>query len=276
MSSPARRPEPGQPPSPATIREIHRRLSERFAPLDPPRGWDPLEELVLTVLSQNTSDVNSDRAYRSLRERYPTWEDVAGADPAELADAIRPGGLANTKAPRIIAILEEIRRRQDGELDLGWTREASSNDVRDYLTSLPGVGPKTAACVLAFALDRPALPVDTHVFRAARRLGFYGERTNPAAAQALLEELVPPALQVEMHVGMIRLGRTICRAGRPLCHLCPLQDLCPTGAAVFDARAWTPPDVPKAGSGRRAAARTGKRTRTAPSPPRARTKDDGR
>jgi endonuclease III len=231
------------PPSPATIREVHRRLRGRFGPLDPPRGWDPLEELVLTVLSQNTSDVNSGRAYRALRERYPTWEEVAGADPAELADAIRPGGLANTKAPRIIAILEEIRRRQGGELDLGWTREAPSDEVRDFLTSLPGVGPKTAACVLAFALDRPALPVDTHVFRVARRLGFYGERTNAAAAQDLLEELVPPRLQVEMHVGMIRLGRTICRAGRPSCHLCPLLSLCPTGAAVTDGRAWAAPDA---------------------------------
>lgn len=254
------------PLSPATIREIHRRLRKRFGPLDPPRGWDPLEELVLTVLSQNTSDVNSGRAYRALRERYPTWEEVAAADPAELADAIRPGGLANTKAPRIIAILEEIRRRQGGELDLDWMRETSSDEVRDFLTSLPGVGPKTAACVLAFALDRPALPVDTHVFRVARRLGFYGERTNAAAAQTLLEELVPARLQVEMHVGMIRLGRTICRAGRPSCHLCPLLDLCPTGAAVTDGQAWAKPDATRAGGESTAetprGARPSARTRT--------------
>jgi endonuclease-3 len=135
--------------------------------------------------------------------------------------------------------------------------------VRDYLTSLPGVGPKTAACVLAFALDRPALPVDTHVFRVARRLGFYGERTGAAAAQAILEELVPPKLQVEMHVGMIRLGRTICRAGRPSCHLCPLQDLCPTGAAVLDGRAWAAPEAAERAAGT-AAARSGKRRARAP------------
>jgi endonuclease-3 len=221
------------PKTPPDVREIYRRLSKRFGPLEPPRRWDPLEELILTILSQNTSDVNSDRAYAGLRARYPTWDALAKADPGELAEAIRPGGLANIKAPRILAVLQEIRRRQDGVLDLEWMRSAKDPEVRDYLTSLPGVGPKTAACVLAFSLGRPALPVDTHVHRVARRLGMIDERTDAAAAHEILERMVPARLRIRMHVGMIRLGREICRAGRPACEVCPLQDLCPTAPTVL-------------------------------------------
>jgi len=232
-----RRPRPGRQPSPATVREVYRRLRDRFGPLDPPRRLEPLEELVVTVLSQNTSDVNRDRAYAAMHERFPTWEDLAGADPVALADAIRPGGLANIKAPRILAILQEIREREDGSLDLSWMRRASPARVRDYLISLPGVGPKTAACVLAFALGRAALPVDTHVFRVARRLGILDKRTDAARTHAVMEAALPPALRVRMHVGMIRLGRQICRAGRPHCEICPLQDLCPTAPSVLKERA---------------------------------------
>src|SRR5438552_10087588 len=183
------------PPSPATVREIYRRLRRHFGALDPPRRRDPLEELVLTVLSQNTSDVNRDRAFRAMRERFPSWESVAGANPRALAEAIRPGGLSNVKAPRIQAILGEIRQREGGSLDLGWMAGADDARIRDYLLSLPGVGPKTAACVLAFALERPALPVDTHVFRVARRLSLVGERTNAVAAHVLMETLITSLLR---------------------------------------------------------------------------------
>lgn len=222
----------GQRPAPATVREIHQRLKRRFGPLDPPRRLDPLEELIVTVLSQNTSDVNRDRAYAALRNRYPTWEALAAAEGRDLADAIRPGGLAQTKAPRILAILAEIRLRE-GSLDLSWMRTASSERVRRYLTSLPGVGPKTAACVLAFSLGRAVLPVDTHVHRVARRLGFIDDRTTAAAAHDVMEGLVPAPLRMPMHVGMIRLGREICRSGRPLCSTCPLQSLCPTAPLML-------------------------------------------
>jgi endonuclease-3 len=228
-----RRPRPGRSPSPATVREIYRRLAREFGPLDPPRRLDPLEELIITVLSQNTSDVNRDRAYAAMRARFPTWEALAQANPTDLATSIRPGGLANIKAPRLLAILEEIREREGGGLDLSWMRRASSARVRDYLVTLPGVGPKTAACVLAFSLGRPALPVDTHVHRVARRLGLFDERTDAAKAHHVMEELVPARLRVRMHVGMIRLGRTICRAGRPACGMCPLQDLCPTAPSIL-------------------------------------------
>jgi endonuclease-3 len=232
----ARRPRRGsgthQQPDAQTIREIHRRLGKTYGPLDAPRRLDPLEELILTILSQNTSDVNRDRAWAALRSRYPTWEALARARRAQVAAAIRPGGLANIKAPRILAVLREIRAREGG-FDLAWMRTASDREITEYLTSLPGVGPKTAACVLAFSLDRPALPVDTHVHRVAERLGMLPPGTAATRAHTLLADLVPPRLRVAMHVALIRHGRALCRAGRPRCEVCPLQDLCPSASAYL-------------------------------------------
>lgn len=221
------------PPDEDRLLEIHRRLEGRFGPLDPPRVLDPLEELVFTVLSQNTSDLNSGRAFESLRRRYPSWERLAAADPSELASVIRAGGLANIKAPRILAILSEIQRREGGSLDLSWMKTAPADAVREYLRSLPGVGPKTAACVMAFSLELAALPVDTHVFRVAGRLGFFGPRTGASRAQDVMESVVPQPLQAPLHVGMIRLGRMICRPGRPSCEVCPLKEVCPTAPLVI-------------------------------------------
>ncbi|MGZ4114531.1 MAG: endonuclease III domain-containing protein [Actinomycetota bacterium] len=213
-----------------TIRAIHRRLEQRFGPLAPPRSSDPLEELILTVLSQHTSDVNAARAFASLRARFPTWEAVVRARPGVVADAIRSGGLANVKAPRIRSILREIHDRE-GRYDLSFLREMSDADATRYLSSLNGVGPKTAAIVLAFSLGRNALAVDTHVHRVARRLGLIPPNASAERAHMILEELVPPELRIPMHVGLIRLGREICKAGRPRCEVCPLNDLCPTGRA---------------------------------------------
>jgi len=244
--SPTRRPGASaapHPPGAAAVRRAHRLLEKAFGPLDPPRRLDPLEELILTVLSQNTSDVNRDRAYASLMDRFSSWEEVVEADPGDVAEAIRPGGLANTKAPRIQAILRAIEERE-GRLDLGFLHRMSDEEVRDHLMGLPGVGPKTAACVLAFSLERPALPVDTHVLRVARRLGYVGSKTGADAAHEAMAHLVPAEIRVSMHVGLIRLGRAVCKPGRPRCEECPLQGLCPTAPFVLSG-AW------RAGSERR-------------------------
>jgi endonuclease III len=213
-----------------TIRAVHRRLERRFGPLSPPRRSDPLEELVLTVLSQHTSDVNAGRAFDSLRARFPTWEAVARAPSAAVADVIRSGGLANIKAPRIQAILREIHDRE-GRYDLSFLRDVPDADATAYLSSLNGVGPKTAAIVLAFSLGRNALAVDTHVHRVTRRLGWVPPTASAERAHLILEQLVPAELRVPMHVALIRLGREICKAPRPRCEDCPVNDLCPTGRA---------------------------------------------
>jgi endonuclease-3 len=214
------------------VRAIHRRLERHFGELLPPRRSDPLEELILTVLSQHTSDVNAERAFASLRAAFPTWEEVVRARPGVVADAIRSGGLANTKAPRIQAILREVRDRE-GRFDLASLRRMLDADATDFLSSLPGVGPKTAAVVLAFSLGRDAMPVDTHVHRVTTRLGWIPARTSEAKAHGVLAELVPAEIRVAVHVGLIRLGREVCKAGRPRCEVCPVFELCPTGPVVL-------------------------------------------
>ena len=230
---------PTQPAAPTSdakvVREIHRRLKKTYGPLDPGRSLDPLEELILTILSQNTSDLNSGRAYEALRQRYPTWEALSAARADDVEDAIRAGGLAKVKAPRILAVLEEIRDREGG-FDLSWMEDAPDDEIDAYLTSLPGVGPKTAACVLAFSLGRPALPVDTHVHRVATRLGFLPPGMNADRAHVELSTIVPARLRIEMHVGLINHGRAICKAGRPRCEECVLNDLCPTAPLYLDGR----------------------------------------
>jgi endonuclease-3 len=215
------------PPNRRRVRTIERRLRKRFGPLEPPRRTDPLEELILTVLSQHTSDLNAGRAFEALRDAFPSWEDVVRANPERVADVIRSGGLANTKAPRIQQILREIRERQ-GRYDLSFLRRRTDEEAREYLTSLPGVGPKTAAVVMSFSLGRAAMPVDTHVHRVSGRLGLIPPKTSADKAHRLLEDLVPPELRTSLHVGLIQLGREICKAGRPRCEECPLVDLCPT------------------------------------------------
>ncbi|HET6712957.1 MAG TPA: endonuclease III [Actinomycetota bacterium] len=227
--------EPWAPPSRRRIRAIAARLEKRFGPLEPPRAVDPLDELMLTVLSQHTSDVNAERAFADLRDAFPGgWREVVEAQPADVADAIRSGGLANSKAPRIQAILREVREREGG-YDLARLRELPDDAVREYLISLPGIGPKTAAVVLSFALGRDAIPVDTHVHRVTKRLGLVPPRASAERADRLLHDLVPDGLRTPMHVGFIRLGREVCKAPTPRCRLCPLKDLCPTAPRYLGA-----------------------------------------
>ena len=227
---PVRASPTGAGPSNATprrVRTILNRLRGRFGELVPPRATDPLDELILTVLSQHTSDVNAGRAFAALRSAFPTWDRVVRAPTGRVVEAIRSGGLANSKAPRIQAILKEIRDRE-GSFDLSVLRTLPDPDALDYLTSLPGVGPKTAAVVLSFALGRDAIPVDTHVHRASRRLGLVPQQASAEKAGRLLHDLVPDGLRTPLHVALIRLGREICRAPVPRCRECPLNDLCPT------------------------------------------------
>src|SRR5436190_11232491 len=202
--------------TPRRVRAITRRLERRFGELIPPRASDPLQELILTVLSQHTSDVNADRAFASLRAAFPTWQDVVAAPEAAVADAVRSGGLADTKAPRIQAILREVRDRE-GAYDLSCLRAMSDSEARAYLTSLPGIGPKTAAVVLSFSLGRDAIPVDTHVHRVARRLGLVPPKASAERADRILHDLVPAGLRTPLHVAFIRLGREICKAPIPRC-----------------------------------------------------------
>ena len=213
--------------TPRRVRAILARLEKRWGVLAPPRRVDPLDELILTVLSQHTSDLNAERAFAQLRAVYPTWSEVMAAPTRAVADAIRSGGLAETKAPRIQSILRAVDDRE-GRLDLSRLRDVSDGDARAYLTSLPGVGPKTAAVVLSFALGRDAIPVDTHVHRVSKRLGLIPANASAEKADRLLHDLVPDGLRTPLHVALIRLGREICRAPTPLCRQCPLKDLCPT------------------------------------------------
>jgi endonuclease III len=213
--------------TPRRVRTILNRLRRRFGELDPPRRADPLDELILTVLSQHTSDLNAERAFEQLNAAFPTWQSVVDAPTATVADAIRSGGLADSKSPRIQAILREVRDRE-GVFDLASLRLMSDAEARAYLTSLPGVGPKTAAVVLSFALGRDAIPVDTHVHRVSKRLGLVPPTASAERADRLLHDLVPDGLRTPLHVALIRLGREICKAPIPRCRQCPLKDLCPT------------------------------------------------
>lgn len=220
----------------ATIEEIVRRLARAYGPLRVPQGGPPLDELVLTILSQHTSDANAERAFTALRARFPSWASVLGAREATLAATIRSGGLANVKATRIRAVLREVLDRRGG-LDLGFLADLPDGEVFDFLATLPGVGPKTAAVVMAFSLGRDTIPVDTHVHRVTTRLGLVPAKATAVKAQALLEASVPTRLKTRFHVGLIAHGRKTCDAQRPRCDDCVLLDLCPAGPRIGRASA---------------------------------------
>ena len=209
------------------IAEILDRLRAAYGPPAPRTRRPALDELVLTILSQNTSDVNCERAYARMRERFPRWQDVRDAPEADLVDALRPGGLAVQKAPRIQAVLRGL----DG-LDLEWLGTVPPAEAMDWLVALPGVGPKTASCVLLFSLGVPVMPVDTHIHRIAGRVGLIPAGTGAGAAHAILTEMTPPARMLEAHLLLITHGRTTCTARRPRCEECVLLDLCDYGRAA--------------------------------------------
>jgi endonuclease-3 len=188
---------------------------------------DPVSELVLTILSQNTADINSFRAFTALRARFAGWPEVLAAPLDELEEVLRPGGLAPTKSRRIQAVLAEVHDATGGSWDLSFLGEWPLEEARAWLTDLPGIGRKTAAIVLLFGFGRPALPVDTHVHRVALRLGLIPPGTDVERAHLLLEAALEPNEMYPFHVELIRHGRDTCRAPRPICGLCPLTDVCP-------------------------------------------------
>jgi endonuclease-3 len=213
------------------IREILRDYYGR--PHNDPHGA-PIDELMLTVLSQNTNDRNRDVAFMRLRERFDGWERVADAPVAQVEAAIKPGGISKVKSKRIKNILTKIRA-DAGDLDLSWLATVKRERAIEFLESLPGVGRKTAACVLLFSFDRPEMPVDTHVYRVSSRLGLIRPKASFEQAHDEWLRLAPGDELYELHMNLLRHGRRICAAQRPRCDECPLKRLCPHGKQVLAA-----------------------------------------
>ncbi len=205
--------------------EVHHRLLDFYGQPVWRNPYSAVDELVSTILSQNTNDTNRDRAYTSLRRQFPTWEAVRDADPASVVAAIRSAGLANQKGPRIQHVLREISRER-GSLELDFLQELPLEEARAWLKKFKGVGPKTAAIVLLFSLGRPAFPVDTHIYRVTGRVGLRPEKMTVEDAHIHLEMLFPPETYYAAHLNIIRLGREICAARKPACGRCPLREIC--------------------------------------------------
>lgn len=208
----------------ARVREIVRRLAAE-QPASRKVRREPLDELILTVLSQSTSDANCYRAWEALRERYRDWESVLDAPAGELEETIRPAGLSKQKSGTILGILDRLRE-ETGRLSLDGLAEMSDEQALDYLVSFRGVGVKTAACVLCFALGRDVIPVDTHVHRIAIRLGLVPEDASAVRTHEILNVIVPPELRYELHVLLIGHGRTVCTSRTPRCGECGVAVLC--------------------------------------------------
>ena len=206
-------------------RQVHQRLLDFYGRPVWRNPLPPVDELISTILSQNTNDLNRDRAFESLRRHFPTWEQVRDASPEEVRDAIRPAGLANQKAPRIQQVLQAISGER-GSLELDFLADLPLEEARAWLMKFKGVGPKTAAIVLLFSLGRPAFPVDTHIYRVTGRIGLLTDRMTVQAAHTHLEKLLPPETYYAVHLNLIRLGREVCAARKPACPRCPLRSLC--------------------------------------------------
>ncbi|MFA5078595.1 MAG: endonuclease III [Dehalococcoidia bacterium] len=209
------------------IEKILNLLISAYGDRIPERRLEPVGELILTILSQNTSDVNSRRAFKSLTASFAGWDKVAHAPAAKIADSIRAGGLARVKSGYIKKALQYLEKDAGG-YDLRFLKDMEPAEARAWLTRLPGVGMKTASCVLLFSLGMPAFPVDTHVLRVAVRLGLLAPKTTADAAHIEMEHLVPAADIYRCHVLMIEHGRRTCKAQRPLCGGCVLSRLCPS------------------------------------------------
>ncbi len=207
------------------LAETHRRLGEVYGFRTWQSHGDPTGQLVATILSQNTSDVNTARSFRALVDAYSDWQAVVDAREEELVEVIWSGGLANQKAPRIQNALRRIYGER-GDFDLYWLADLPVDEARAWLTQMPGVGNKTASIVLLFALDRPAFPVDTHVGRVSRRLGLAPPNASADKVMAAIETFAPPDWFYPLHMNFIQHGRTTCKARTPRCQECVLSDIC--------------------------------------------------
>ena len=209
---------------------IIERLSARYGVFEQVPRYDALDELIFTVLTQNTSDINAARAFDRLRSEIPGWRAVMEASEEAIASAIHHGGMANQKSVRLKAILRAIEEDRGG-LSIDFLRDWELEDARSWLMALPGVGPKTAAVVMSFALGMPAFPVDTHIHRVALRLGLIPQKTTAEAAHGLMESATPAGDRFQVHMQLITHGRQVCKARRPLCEDCPLSARCPSSTA---------------------------------------------
>lgn len=206
-------------------RIVYERLREQYGEKPWSPRHSPVAELVLTILSQNTSDTNRDVAYAALRERYERWDDVAGAPLDELQKVIRPAGLATQKSRSIKRALETIKQKE-GDYDLSFLADMPTDEALDWLIDIKGVGPKTASIVLLFCFNKPLFPVDTHVHRVSRRLGLIDESMNREKAHDELAKIAPVGSYFEFHINLIEHGRAICKSRRPRCEECFLTDVC--------------------------------------------------
>ncbi|GCE28346.1 endonuclease III [Dictyobacter alpinus] len=216
------------------LTRIYDTLIETYGEMHNEPNYDPLGGLIGTILSQHTSDINSGRAYRQLVDTYATWEEVRDAPTNKVADAIRSGGLANVKAPRIQDVLHTLTEQQQDQGGTKALAEFLYDEIQKftpeegwkYLQKLPGVGPKTSACVMLFNMNEAIMPIDTHVHRVSKRLGLIGPKVNANQAHTVFAKIAPPDWVYGLHVGMIRHGRQVCHAQRPKCGECPLYQEC--------------------------------------------------
>lgn len=207
------------------LAQVSRRLFDYYGEPEWHELMPAVDELVCTILSQNTNDINRDQAFGALKERYGSWEEVRDADPEELQDTIRIAGLAQQKGPNIQAALQTISER-NGRIDLDWLKDLSVEEARNWLVNLKGVGPKTAAIVMVFSLGMPAFPVDTHVYRVSGRIGLRPLKLSVEKTHTYLESIGNPADFGHLHLNLITLGRQFCQARKPKCANCPVLDLC--------------------------------------------------
>jgi endonuclease-3 len=208
------------------IKKINSLLEKKYGKKIWEKGYDPLSELILTILSQNTSDTNSHRAYRSLIKKFKNWEKVRKAKVKEIEKAIKVGGLSEIKSKRIKDILEQIYE-ENKSLDLSFLKKWEDEQIKNYLLQFKGVGEKTAACVLLFSLKRKVMPVDTHILRVSKRLELLSQKTDSVQAHKIFLKLVPKNLVYSFHLNMIEQGRKVCKAKNPCCDICNLYNLCP-------------------------------------------------